>query len=77
MKRETEKRSELCLRGASLQGCFGNPSSSYIFAHFAFMIRLKIEMPIAMLGIDEIILFLYVFEYFFVIVSNLNSLNAN
>lgn len=54
MKRETEKRSELCLRGASLQGCFGNPSFSYIFAHFAFMIRLKIEMPIAMLGIDGI-----------------------
>lgn len=54
MKRETEKRSELCLRGASLQGCFGNPSSSYIFAHFAFMIHLKIEMPIAMFGIDGI-----------------------
>lgn len=34
------------------------------------MIRLKIEIPIAVLGIDEIILFLYVFEYFFVIVSN-------
>lgn len=32
---KTEKRSELCLRGASLQGCFGNPSSWCIFAHLA------------------------------------------
>lgn len=47
----------------------------YFRASRAFMIRLKIEIPIAVLGIDEIILFLYVFEYFFV--SNSNSLNAN